>query len=413
MVPTTGSGSPVSSRDAALASTDLRQPRRASGRLPDVSRVTFRAGALATAAVLMVLAGPAAVPSATAGDTALATAKAAYARMTGAQRIGQLLMAAVPSTGSSSSLRTKLSRYHVGNVILIGQTYAGADAVAHVVAPVRRVTTEAGVLPYVAVDQEGGEVQHLKGSGFSTIPTALRQGGIAPTTLRSDWLRWARQLRRAAVNLDLAPVADVVPSSIGTANQPIGRYHREYGYTTSVVAPHVAAVVRGVRDAGLSTTVKHFPGLGRATGNTDTTAGVTDPTRRGDALLGSFQRAVNAGAPMVMVSTAIYPNIAPHVIGAFSHLVVTTMLRHDLGFTGVIVSDSLTAKSVSAYTYAARAVLSLDAGVDILLFTDNAAVGPMSSAIASRAEGDAAFASVVKTAVMRVLTAKARAGLIP
>jgi beta-N-acetylhexosaminidase len=68
---------------------------------------------------------------------------------------------------------------------------------------------------------------------------------------------------------------------------------------------------------------------------------------------------------------------------------------------------------VSAYTYAARAVLSLDAGVDMLLVTDNAAIGPMTSAIASRAKGDAAFASVVKTAVMRVLTAKARAGLIP
>jgi beta-N-acetylhexosaminidase len=353
--------------------------------------------------------------SATTTSSATATdkAKAAYARMTRAQRIGQLLMAAVPSTGSSSTLRTKLARYHVGNVVLIGQTEAGTSGVAAVLAPVRKVSTEAGVLPYIGVDQEGGYVQHLKGSGFSTIPTAVHQGGIAPTTLRDDWTRWARQLKRAGVNLDLAPVADTVPASIGTSNQPIGRYYREYGYTTTRVSPHVGAVVHGIRATGVSAAAKHFPGLGRATGNTDTMSGVTDPTRRGDPYLAPFQRAVNAGVPMVMVSTAIYPNIRPHVIGAFSHFIVTRMLRSDLGFTGVIVSDSLTTQSVAFRNYASRAVLGLNAGVDILLVTENAAVGPMTSAIAQRMKSSTTFATVVKRAVMRVLTAKASAGLIP
>lgn len=388
-----------------------------------------RGAALGVAGLVVLLTGPVGIPSAAArpivgdtsgalvatstSDTAATTAKAAYARMSRAQRIGQLLMAAVPSTGSSSALRTLLARYHVGNVVLIGQTMAGTSGVAAVVGPVRKVTTEAGVLPYVAVDQEGGYVQHLKGTGFSTIPTALRQGGIAPTTLRDDWTRWARQLKRAAVNVDLAPVADVVPASIGTANQPIGRYYREYGHTVSVVAPHVAAVVHGIRAAGIGATVKHFPGLGRATGNTDTTAGVTDPTRVGDPYLAPFQRAVNAGVPMVMVSTAIYPNICPHIIAAFSHFIVTRMLRHDMGFTGLVVTDDLTAVSVRSRTYAYRAVRALTAGVDVLLVADDAAVGPMRSAISARMSTDATFAAVVKNAVMRVLTAKARAGLIP
>jgi len=343
--------------------------------------------------------------------TPTAIAAAAYARMTKAQRIGQLFMVSVPSTGTTSSQRSALTHYHVGNVILIGQTYAGVTGVSSVVTPVRRASTQAGVRPYVAVDQEGGYVQHLKGSGFSSIPSALHQGTLATTTLRSSWRTWATQLRRAGVNLDLAPVADVVPASIGTSNQPIGRWYREYGYTTSVVSPHVAAAVRGIRDANIGATVKHFPGLGRATGNTDTTTGVTDPTRRGDAYLAPFQRAIGAGARVVMVSTAIYPHIDDR-IGAFSHLIVTTMLRHDLGFTGIIVSDSLTAVSVSHYSAAARAIRSLDAGVDILLVTSSAPVGAMTSAISSRMSADSAFASVVRTAVMRVLTAKAQAGLI-
>jgi beta-N-acetylhexosaminidase len=174
----------------------------------------------------------------------------------------------------------------------------------------------------------------------------------------------------------------------------------------------VGAVVRGIHDAGISATVKHFPGLGRATGNTDTTAGVTDPTRRDDPFLAPYRRARKAGVPAMMVSTAIYPNIAPNRIGAFSHFIVTTMLRHDIGFTGVILSDSLTTTAVARFSYATRAVRCLRAGVDILLVTDNAAVGPMRSAIVSRMKTDSTFAAVVKAAVMRVLTAKARAGLI-
>lgn len=362
--------------------------------------------------VLLAVTGLVAPVAPAAAATPDTIARNAYARMTTAQRIGQLIMAAVPSTGSSSTLRTFLARHHVGNVILIGQTHAGVSGVAAVVGPVRRSSTQAKVLPYVAVDQEGGLVQHLKGTGFGTIPTALRQGQIATSTLRTDWHRWGGQLRRAAINLDLAPVADVVPASIGTSNKPIGQYYREYGHTVSVVAPHVAAVVHGIRDASIGATAKHFPGLGRASGNTDTQAWVTDPTSRNDPYLAPFRRAVKAGVPAVMVSTAIYPNIAPHVVGAFSHLIVTTMLRHDLGFTGVIVSDSLTTKSVERFSYATRAVRCLRAGVDILLVTDNSPIGSMESAIASRMKSDAGFASIVRARVMHVLKAKARAGLI-
>lgn len=411
----------------ALASMQVGQPKLRIRRLEGVTKVAPRAGGIAFAAstAVLALAAPTAVlpasaswtvesiASTTGSSTPSATASQAYARMTRAQRVGQLLMAMVPSSGSTSALRTKLANYRVGNIVLVGQTYAGTSGVASVVSPVRRTTTQAGVLPYVAVDQEGGYVQHLKGDGFGKIPTALRQGQIARSTLRADWQRWAHQLRRAAINLDLAPVADVVPARIGTANQPIGRYYREYGYTPRVVTPHVRAVVHGIHDAGVGATVKHFPGLGRATGNTDVTAGVTDPTRRDDPFLAPFRRAVDAGVPAVMVSTAVYPNIDPHKVAAFSRLIVTAMLRHDLGFTGVIVSDSLTTTGVSHYSYATRAIRAMHAGVDILLVTDNAAVGPMRSAIVSRMQSDAAFASLVKAAVMHVLTAKARAGLIP
>lgn len=266
--------------------------------------------------------------------------------------------------------------------------------------------------PYVAVDQEGGQVQHLQGPGFSRIPTALRQGRLPTPALRADWRTWAAQLRRAGVTLNLAPVADVVPADVGVHNAPIGRYDREYGHSVSVVASHVAAVIRGVRDAGVGTAAKHFPGLGRATGNTDVAGGVTDPTGRQDPYLGSFSRAISAGVPMMMVSTAIYPHIDPTTVAAFSHVITTEMLRYDLGFGGVIISDSLQAASVRGYGYATRAIRALDAGVDILLLTNARPLSAMSAAIEGRMTVDPAFASVVRTAVLRVLTAKAKAGLV-
>jgi beta-N-acetylhexosaminidase len=364
------------------------------------------------AAVVGLLLGSVVSAGSTEAATPASLAAAAYARMSTSQRIGQLFMAAVPVSGSTLSARTLLARYHVGNVVLIGATSAGTAGVAARVTPVRQVASQAAVLPFVAADQEGGYVQHLKGVGFSTIPTALRQGQLSTTTLRADWRVWAGQLRRAGVNMNLAPVADVVPASVGTRNQPIGRYYREYGYTPAVVGPHVTAALLGMRDAGVVAAAKHFPGLGRATGNTDTSVGVTDPTTRYDPYLGPFSSAIRAGVPFVMVSTAIYPRIDPTTVGAFSHLIVTTVLRHQLGFSGVIVSDSLTAASVRNYSYATRAIRGLDAGVDILLVTDNAPVPAMTSAIANRMRTSPSFAAVVRTAVMRVLTAKAAAGLI-
>ena len=368
-------------------------------------------GGLPCTAIATPSVGPSPSPSASGSPSD--PVMSAYRALTPAQRIGQLFMVGTSVSGASSSTRAALANYHVGNVVLLGATSRGVSGVAAVVSPLRRTTTQAGVLPYVAVDQEGGYVQHLKGSGFSSIPTALRQGRMSTGDLRTAWGRWGAQLRRAGITVDLAPVADVVPSSVGTRNQPIGRYYREYGYTPSVVAPHVVAVVRGMHDARIGATVKHFPGLGRATGNTDTTSGVTDPTTRTDGYLRPFKDAVAAGVPIVMVSTAIYPHIDPGRIATFSHVICTDMLRHNLGFTGPIVTDDLLARSVSGYSYATRAIRSLDAGVDVLLVSTTAPLSAMTSAIRSRMQSSKTFASVVKAAVMHVLTAKASAGLLP
>ena len=211
----------------------------------------------------------------------------------------------------------------------------------------------AGVPLFIATDQEGGQVQVLSGTGFSSHPEALTQGGYATSTLRADAKTWGSQLLAAGVNVDLAPVLDTVPSaSAAKNNPPIGYYHREYGYDPSTVVGQG----RGVRGRdwpmpGWTATVKHFPGLGRVTANTDTSSGVTDTvTTRTDPYLAPFANAVQAGAPFLMMSTAYYAKIDPNNPAAFSPTIVTGMVRGDLGFQGVIISDSLGAAQVASFS---------------------------------------------------------------
>lgn len=95
-------------------------------------------------------------------------------------------------------------------------------------------------------------------------------------------------------------------------NPPIGYYQREFGYDPGTVGSHGAAFAQGLADVGVDASIKHFPGLGRVTANTDTSSGVTDSqTTRTDPYISPYATAVNAGAPFLMMSTAYYSQIDP------------------------------------------------------------------------------------------------------
>lgn len=333
-------------------------------------------------------------------------------RMTLPERVGQLLMVDCPSTGVASATVTAIRRHHVGAVILDGTTSQGVSATAQVTAHLRGLAPRAVGL-FIATDQEGGLVQRLQGPGFATIPNALQQGRLPPDELRREATAWGRQLRRAGVNVNLAPVLDTVPPDFGS-NPPIGDLDREYGHDPTRVRVHAMAFAAGMSAAGISATGKHFPGLGRVRGNTDTTSGVTDSiTTRHDRYLAPFAAAAQAHVPFLMMSTAIYSRIDPGVPAAFSHSIVTGMLRGDLGYRGVIISDDLgVAVQVRGVPVGQRAVRFIAAGGDVALTVDAAQAGPMTHALISRARNSAAFRRRVDAAALSVLRAKQAAGLL-
>lgn len=370
-----------------------------------VTRQKLLAGGLGLAiAVGLGLAVAPGAPATAAGTDAR------LARMSLEQRVGQLLMVGVPATGASAAALDSVSRYHVGGVILTGRSSAGTAATANVVAALQ---ARASTPLLVSADQEGGSVQVLSGPGFATMPSAVVQGRQAPATLRANARTWGSQLRAGSVRVNLAPVADTVPNPAG--NPPIGGFDRQYGATPAAVSAHAGAFASGMTDAGVVPTVKHFPGLGRVTADTDTTAGVTDTvTTRTDPYLQPFRDVVRAGSPFVMMSTATYARIDPGHPAAFSVIVLRDMLRSDLGFDGVVISDDLgNARQVAAYAPGDRATRFVGSGGDIVLTVNPAVLPAMFSALVARARSDAAFRARVDESALRVLAAKQRLGLEP
>ena len=332
--------------------------------------------------------------------------------MTESERIGQLFMVDCPSASIGDATVTAINTYHVGSVILDGTSHAGLAATAALTAQLRGLAPH-GIGLFIATDQEGGFVQRLQGAGFDSIPSALDQGGVDPAQLRNDAARWGAQLHAAGVNVDLAPVLDTVPAGFGP-NPPIGDLDREYGHNPATVSSHGAAVALGMLGAQVDPTVKHFPGLGRVTGNTDTTSGVTDyTTTRHDPYLAPFGAAVRDGVPFVMMSTAIYAEIDPHNPAAFSPTIVSGMLRGDLGFRGVIISDDLgNAQQVGNYSIGARAVAFLAAGGTMVLTVDATQAAAMTAAVAARAQTDPAFKAKIDADALIVLKTKQGRGLL-
>jgi beta-N-acetylhexosaminidase len=352
------------------------------------------------------------VPSTPARSPAASAAQRAFDGMSLRQRVGQLLMVDCPTTGVPAATVAAITDDHVGSVILDGTSTAGRSATKAVTTRLDGLAP-AGIGLFVATDQEGGEVQRLQGAGFARMPSAVVQGGYAPATLQADAQRWGADLVNAGVDVNLAPVLDTVPAGFGP-NPPIGDLDRQYGSTPDAVTAHGLAFARGMAAAGVDVTVKHFPGLGRVHGNTDLTSGVTDSvTTRHDADLAPFRAAVAANVPFVMMSTASYARIDPGTPAAFSRTIVTGMLRGDLGFRGLIISDDLGgAKQVSGYPVGERAVDFVAAGGDIVLTVNAGQAAAMTDALYQRAGTDPAFRKQVDAAALLVLQGKAARGLL-
>lgn len=246
----------------------------------------------------------------------------------------------------------------MGGVVLLRNGWLSQSTAASVTAELQRAACTRGEPLLIAVDQEGGLVRRL----FWAPPTEAPAYMSSPSVAHDQAAETASALHSVGIDVDLAPVVDT-PSS---ARNFLGS--RAFSHSRTWNAKLARAFVTGLQSGGVAGTAKHFPGLGLASGNTD----------NGRVVIGSaawkvrqgllpFKSAVTAGVKLVMISTALYPKLDPSDRpAAFSTKIINGVLREQLGFKGVTVTDSLTAPAATRIPHTAtRAML---AGSDLLIF---------------------------------------------
>ena len=250
----------------------------------------------------------------------------------------------------------------LAGVTLFGQNISAPDQVRTLTAGLR---TAAIGDPVIAIDEEGGDVTRVAYSDGSPYPGNAALGAVDDTVLtRSVYQAIGADLAALGINFDLAPCADV----LGSADSPaVGT--RSFGADTGLVSAHTAAAVAGLQGAGVCACTKHFPGHGRTGTDTHeaiaTIEGSLDDLRRRD--LPPFEAAIRAGTLAIMPSHLRLPELTGDLPATVSGAALTGLLRGELGFTGVIISDALEMRATrDMFGVPRAAVLAVAAGTDLL-----------------------------------------------
>lgn len=366
------------------------------------------------------------------GDAAT-QARAIASRLADVDLVGQMLMPFVygddPDTVSEATRTANVARtgagtpseiirkYRLGGVILVrrstGDPTVSTNPASNVGSPaqVRRFTDglrktaeelPAGVPLMIGVDQEHGTVTRIR-DGVTRLPTAMAFGAADDPALTEQAAAVSgSELAALGIDVDFAPDADVTG---GPGNTVIGS--RSFGSDPSVVSRHVAASVRGYESVGVATALKHFPGHG----HTDVDSHQAIPVLGQDRAtldrqdLAPFKAGIDAGSRIVMSGHLDVEAIDPGTPASLSHRVLTDLLRGELGFTGMVVTDGLDMKALtdkySAGEVAVRAVL---AGNDLLLLPPDVR-GAQQALLAALKSGRLPRERAVD-AVTRILTVK-------
>jgi len=266
---------------------------------------------------------------------------------------------------------------------------------------------KAPAAPLVIGAQEGGSYRAY--AGLPTLATQLQIGDTGSLKIaREQAAKQARAMSAAGFELNLGPVADVA-----TIDSPIA--DRAYGDDPELVSAMVRAALEGCREGGIACAVSHFPGLGAASDDTavsPATVGL-DPASLAARDLAPFRSAFEAGAPAVVLSLAFYAAYDPVTPAALSPVVATGLLRDELGFKGVAITDDLSSGAISAGIGAPdAAVQALAAGADMVTISDPAQAAEAGKAIRRAVASGAIPAARLDEAAARVLELKRKLGLL-
>jgi len=339
------------------------------------------------------------------------------------EKAAQVLLLAFEGTTLLPATKALLTENPPGGLLLLARNVTGAEQLASLTAALQNAAVAGGsrVGLLVAADQEGGPVQRIR-YGVPSVPAARVLGqDSSPGEAARLAGETATSLLRLGVNMNLAPVADVVsdPQSF--------LYRRTYAGDPTLVADFVESVAAAYARAGLIAVVKHFPGHGSAGGNTHGEVVLSEATQTEFATthLVPFKAAFATGVQCVMVSHLVVKAYDPDRPASLSDAVIQGLLREGLGFSGLVIADDLemagaagsetgTAEAAQAGDIGAIAVSALEAGCDLLISTGTLdRQKQMLDAIVAAVNDGRLSRQRLDQAVLHVLALKARYGLTP
>ncbi len=299
------------------------------------------------------------------------------ADMTLAQKVGQLFIAApeqlLKGSGSvtaiSDALVEALAQYPIGGIILFGANIRSPEQLETLN---RQLRESCAIGPFLAVDEEGGIVARLANNKSFNLPKYTSAAAVGASGDCADALDMGRTigayLRAYGFNLDFAPVADV---NTNPYNPVIG--NRAFSSDPEIAAEMVAAFARGLRENGVIPTYKHFPGHGDTAQDSHSALAVSNRTLEALAQCEFLPFQEAGSADMVMVGHIALPQVTGDMTPAtLSRTIVTELLREQLGFSGLIVTDSMQMGAITqAYSSGEAAVGAFLAGCDIVLMPED------------------------------------------
>jgi beta-N-acetylhexosaminidase len=334
------------------------------------------------------------------------TAPLATATVSLAHLIGQKLVVAMSGTTPSTDLLGRIRRGEVGGVILMGSNITTKTALIALTKKLRAAATLGGQPRLlIATDQEGGSVKRIPWAPPTVSPPQM--GRIGSTILaRSQGSATGSALRGLGIDVDFAPVADV-PASTASF---MYRQGRTWSFSAKNTALLSDAFATGLESTHVAPSMKHFPGIGYATRNTDTNVVTITQSRTALAPgLKPYRTAIGHHLPLVMLSNATYPAYDRSNAAGWSHAIGTTLLRTTLGFRGVTITDSLdgtaSARGIATSVLATKAVR---AGTDMILTTGSEAkTRAIFAALLKLAQAGSISRSTLAASYTRILVLKA------
>lgn len=295
------------------------------------------------------------------------------------KKIGQMLMVGFRGLkiDAESPIVKDIEQYHLGGVVLFDYDVPAESPVRNIESPeqvtelVSQLQQYSDIPLFISIDQEGGKVVRLKPKfGFKPTVSTQYLGDLnnADST-RKYALQTAQTLKELGINMNLAPSVDV---NLNPDNPIIGSLERSYSSDPEVVTRHARIYLETLHRQGIITSLKHFPGHGSS--EDDSHEGVTDVTSTWqEKELIPFRNLIESGHADVVMTAHIYnAKLDPSYPATLSEPVITGVLRDSLDFNGVIMSDDLQMKAIRSYYGLEKAIrLSLEAGVDILVFANN------------------------------------------